>query len=64
MEELRRFIACRMAKAGINVVTRFLAAESQGMGILVNSVDLGWVRTDMGGRGAIPDRIALANFRE
>ena len=46
------YIGYRMSKAGLNVVTRVLAAESQGMGILVNSVDPGWVRTDMGGRGA------------
>jgi len=45
-------IAYRMSKAGINVVTRVLAAETQGMGILVNSVDPGWVKTEMGGRGA------------
>jgi NAD(P)-dependent dehydrogenase (short-subunit alcohol dehydrogenase family) len=42
----------RMSKAGINVLTRVLAAETQGMGILVNSVDPGWVQTAMGGRGA------------
>ncbi len=46
------YIAYRMSKAGINVVTRVLAAEAEGMGILVNSVDPGWVKTDMGGRGA------------
>lgn len=46
------YIAYRMSKAGINVVTRVLSAETQGMGILVNSVDPGWVKTDMGGRGA------------
>jgi NAD(P)-dependent dehydrogenase (short-subunit alcohol dehydrogenase family) len=46
------YIAYRMSKAGINVVTRVLAAEAEGMGILVNSVDPGWVRTAMGGRGA------------
>jgi NAD(P)-dependent dehydrogenase (short-subunit alcohol dehydrogenase family) len=46
------YIAYRMSKAGINVVTRVLAAETQGMGILVNSVDPGWVQSDMGGRGA------------
>lgn len=46
------YIAYRMSKAGINVVTRVLAAETQGMGILVNSVDPGWVQTAMGGRGA------------
>jgi NAD(P)-dependent dehydrogenase (short-subunit alcohol dehydrogenase family) len=46
------YIAYRMSKAGINVVTRVLAAETEGMGILVNSADPGWVQTDMGGRGA------------
>ena len=46
------YIAYRLSKAGINVVTRVLAAESEGMGILVNSVDPGWVQTAMGGRGA------------
>ena len=46
------YIAYRMSKAGINVVTRVLAAEVEGMGILVNSADPGWVKTDMGGRGA------------
>jgi NAD(P)-dependent dehydrogenase (short-subunit alcohol dehydrogenase family) len=46
------YVAYRLSKAGINVVTRVLAAESEGMGILVNSVDPGWVQTAMGGRGA------------
>ena len=46
------YFAYRVSKAGINVVTRVLAAESEGMGILVNSVDPGWVQTAMGGRGA------------
>ncbi len=46
------YIAYRMSKAGINVVTRVIAAETEGMGILVNSVDPGWVQTGMGGRGA------------
>ncbi|MFN2635606.1 MAG: SDR family oxidoreductase [Gemmatimonadaceae bacterium] len=46
------YIAYRMSKAAINVVTRVLAAETQGMGILVNSADPGWVQTEMGGRGA------------
>lgn len=45
-------IAYRLSKAGINVVTRVTAAETEGMGILVNSVDPGWVQTDMGGRSA------------
>ena len=46
------YVAYRLSKAGINVVTRVLASETEGMGILVNSVDPGWVRTTMGGRGA------------
>ena len=46
------YIAYRLSKAGINVLTRVLASETQGMGILVNSVDPGWVQTAMGGRGA------------
>jgi NAD(P)-dependent dehydrogenase (short-subunit alcohol dehydrogenase family) len=46
------YIAYRMSKAGINVVTRVLAAESQGLGILINSVDPGWVQSSMGGPGA------------
>jgi NAD(P)-dependent dehydrogenase (short-subunit alcohol dehydrogenase family) len=46
------YIAYRMSKAALNVVTRVVAAETQGMGILINSVDPGWVRTSMGGSGA------------
>jgi NAD(P)-dependent dehydrogenase (short-subunit alcohol dehydrogenase family) len=55
------YIGYRMSKAGVNVVTRVLAAESQGMGILVNSVDPGWVRTDMGGEA--PANIAKGGVR-
>ena len=43
------YIGYRMSKAGINVVTRVVAAETEGMGILVNSLDPGWVKTSMGG---------------
>jgi NAD(P)-dependent dehydrogenase (short-subunit alcohol dehydrogenase family) len=46
------YIAYRLSKASINVVTRVIAAETEGMGILVNSVDPGWVQTAMGGQGA------------
>jgi NAD(P)-dependent dehydrogenase (short-subunit alcohol dehydrogenase family) len=46
------YIAYRMSKAALNVVTRVVAAETQGMGILINSVDPGWVQTAMGGSGA------------
>jgi NAD(P)-dependent dehydrogenase (short-subunit alcohol dehydrogenase family) len=46
------YIAYRISKAGINVVTRVVAAETEGMGILVNSLDPGWVQTSMGGSRA------------
>jgi len=46
------YFAYRLSKAGINVLTRVVAAETEGMGILVNSVDPGWVQTGMGGRSA------------
>jgi NAD(P)-dependent dehydrogenase (short-subunit alcohol dehydrogenase family) len=43
--------AYSVSKAALNAFTRILAAELSGTGILVNSVDPGWVATDMGGRG-------------
>ena len=45
--------AYSVSKAALNAFTRILAAEllTAGTGILVNSVDPGWVATDMGGRG-------------
>jgi len=44
--------AYRISKTALNALTRVLAAELQGSGILVNSTCPGWVRTDMGGPGA------------
>lgn len=42
----------RLSKTALNALTRILADELKGMNILVNSVDPGWVKTDMGGRAA------------
>ncbi len=44
--------AYRISKAALNAMTRILADELKGSGILVNSVHPGWVRTDMGGENA------------
>lgn len=44
-----------MSKAALNALTRLVAdavRDAGGRDILVNAVDPGWVRTDMGGRGA------------
>jgi NAD(P)-dependent dehydrogenase (short-subunit alcohol dehydrogenase family) len=46
--------AYSVSKAALNALTRILATELRGTGILVNSVDPGWVATDMGGRGGRP----------
>jgi len=39
------------AKLALNGLTRMLAAELRGEGVLVNSVCPGWTATDMGGGG-------------
>ncbi len=44
--------AYRVSKTALNALTRTLAAELTGSGILVNSMCPGWVKTDMGGAGA------------
>jgi NAD(P)-dependent dehydrogenase (short-subunit alcohol dehydrogenase family) len=46
--------AYSVSKVGLNALTRMLADELRGDGILVNSVCPGWVATDMGGPGGRP----------
>jgi NAD(P)-dependent dehydrogenase (short-subunit alcohol dehydrogenase family) len=44
--------AYSMSKAALNAFTRILAYSVRNHGVLVNAVDPGWVRTDMGGPAA------------
>lgn len=44
--------AYRISKTALNALTRMLAAETKGMGVLVNAMCPGWVRTRMGGAKA------------
>lgn len=46
--------AYSLTKAGLNALTRMLAAELCSSHILVNAVCPGWVATDMGGGGGRP----------
>lgn len=41
--------AYRLSKLLLNGITRILADAARGSNVLINAVDPGWVRTDMGG---------------
>jgi len=53
--------AYRVSKAGLNALTRMLAAELRPDGILVNSVCPGWTATDMGEHGGRPVQAGAAS---
>lgn len=44
--------AYRISKTALNALTRIVASDTRGSGVLVNSVCPGWVRTEMGGTEA------------
>ena len=43
-----------MSKAGLFVMTRVMARELKGTGILVNALDPGWIRSEMSPDGGRP----------
>ncbi|HEX2915197.1 MAG TPA: SDR family oxidoreductase [Chloroflexia bacterium] len=54
--------AYRVSKVGLNALTRMLADEVRGSGILVNAICPGWVATEMGGAGGRPVREGAAGI--
>lgn len=45
-------LAYRISKTAVNTITKVLANETDSYNIQINSVDPGWVKTEMGGAGA------------
>ena len=45
-------LAYRASKAAVNKVMQGLATDLKAFGVAVAAIHPGWVRTDMGGRGA------------
>lgn len=45
-------VSYRISKTALNSMTVILASELSGSNILVNTMNPGWVRTDMGGKNA------------
>jgi len=46
------YLAYRISKTAVNAITKVLANETDSYNIQINSVDPGWVKTEMGGAGA------------
>jgi NAD(P)-dependent dehydrogenase (short-subunit alcohol dehydrogenase family) len=56
--------AYRSSKAALNAVVRSLAADLRGKRVIVVVFSPGWVKTDMGGRGApVAPRDSIAGMR-
>lgn len=45
-------LAYRSSKTALNAITKIIAGDLAGTNIKINSMCPGWVRTDMGGKGA------------